>query len=101
MARAQSHGRCHQARAGPSGTCAGSAGTLERCGRALVHGRLKPSNVLVVKDEIKLSSDGVRPFGESTFVADTVSAYDPPEARTGRVSPAGDIWSLGVTLVYS
>jgi len=26
-------------------------------------------------------------------------AYDPPEAAGGRISPAGDVWSLGMTLV--
>jgi TonB family protein len=26
------------------------------------------------------------------------SAYDPPEAAGGRISPAGDVWSLGMTL---
>ena len=27
------------------------------------------------------------------------SAYDPPEAKSGRIGAAGDIWALGVTLV--
>jgi serine/threonine protein kinase len=67
-------------------------------GNKLVHGRLKPSNILVIKDEVKLSSDGVRAAGESTSVADAASVYDPPEARMGRISPAGDIWSLGMTV---
>jgi TonB family protein len=67
-------------------------------GRGLVHGRLKPSNILVIRDQVKLSSDAVRPPGESTALADAVCPYDPPEARMGRVSAAGDIWSLGATL---
>jgi len=28
-------------------------------------------------------------------------AYDPPEAAGGRISPAGDVWSLGMTLAES
>ncbi len=27
------------------------------------------------------------------------SLYDPPEAKDGRLSPAGDIWGLGITMV--
>jgi len=65
----------------------------------LVQGRLKPSNMLVVEDQLKLASDTVRPVGESTGNIAEHSAYDPPEARDGRFSAAGDIWSLGVTMV--
>jgi len=32
--------------------------------RKLVQGRLKPSNILVVGDEVKLASDTIRPVGE-------------------------------------
>jgi len=68
----------------------------------LVQGGLKPPNVLVVNDRLKLASDTIRPAG--TAGAPTAgfirsSVYDPPEARDGRSTPAGDIWSLGVTLV--
>jgi serine/threonine protein kinase len=65
----------------------------------LVQGQLKPSNMLVVEDQLKLASDTVRPVGESTGNIAEHSAYDPPEARDGRFSAAGDIWSLGVTMV--
>jgi len=47
--------------------------------KALVHGHLKPSNLLVVGDQLKLSSDGVS-------WADVNSA-------------AADMWALGITLV--
>lgn len=65
----------------------------------LVQGQLKPSNMLVVEDQLKLASDTVRPVGESTGNIAEQSAYEPPEARDGRFSAAGDIWSLGVTMV--
>jgi TonB family protein len=65
----------------------------------LVQGQLKPSNILVVNDQLKLASDTVRPPGESTAVIAKPSAYDPPEAKDGRFSAAGDIWGLGITLV--
>jgi serine/threonine-protein kinase len=60
-------------------------------GKGLVHGRLKPSNILVVNDQLKLSWDSLHAPGSS--------AYDAPECATAPATPAADIWSLGVTLV--
>jgi TonB family protein len=65
----------------------------------LVQGQLKPANVLVVNDQLKLASDTIRPAGESTASIAQSSVYDPPEARDGSFSAAGDIWSLGVTMI--
>jgi TonB family protein len=65
----------------------------------LVHGAIKPSNLLVVNDQLKISSDALRPAGELTARVAKSSLYDPPEAKSGRISAAGDIWALGVTLV--
>jgi TonB family protein len=65
----------------------------------LVHGRLKPSNILAVDDQLKLASDTVRPAGESTAKIVQSSVYDPPEAKDHISSPAGDIWGLGITMV--
>jgi TonB family protein len=66
----------------------------------LVHGHLKPSNILVVQDQLKLASDGVLPAGESTAnTGASSSVYDPPEAKHANISAAGDIWSLGITLI--
>jgi TonB family protein len=67
--------------------------------KSLVQGQLKPANFLVVGDQLKLASDTVRPVGESTAQIARFSLYDPPEARSGTVSAAGDIWGLGVTTV--
>ena len=63
-----------------------------------VHGQLKPSNVLVVGNQLKLASDTIRPADDATASIGMLSIHDPPEARDGSFSTAGDIWALGVTL---
>jgi len=60
-------------------------------GKNLVQGRLKPSNILVVNDQLKLASDTIRPGGESTANIAKPSMYDPPEAKDGGYTAAGDI----------
>lgn len=62
--------------------------------RCLTHGHLKPTNIMVVGDDLKLSPD----FGWRTR---TRSIYDAPEAATGHLAPSADIWSLGVLLVQA
>ena len=66
--------------------------------RDLVQGQLKPSNILVIDNQLKLASDTIRPAGEATASIGTLSVYNPPEARDGSFSTSGDIWALGVTL---
>jgi len=61
----------------------------ERC---LTHGHLRPTNIMVVDDHVKLSPD----FG---WCRRTRNIYDPPEASSENAGPAGDIWSLGILLV--
>jgi TonB family protein len=68
-------------------------------GKNLVHGGLKPPNFLVVNDHLKLASDTIRPAGERPATIAKPSLYDPPEAKSGGTSTAGDIWGLGITLV--
>jgi TonB family protein len=84
-------------------------------GEGLVHGHVRPSNILAIDDQLKLSSDGVFSIDEhaqqghlpaaeprqSVFPAGLrhASPYDPPEIAKGIISPAGDVWSLGITLV--
>jgi hypothetical protein len=67
--------------------------------RQLVHGGLKPSNLLMFKERLKLASDAVRPAGESSASLAPASEFDPPETRDGSYSAAGDVWSLGVLIV--
>jgi TonB family protein len=65
----------------------------------LVQGQLKPANFLVVNDQLKLASDTVRPADEPRASVAERSLYDPPEAKSCKLSPAGDIWALGITMV--
>jgi TonB family protein len=64
-----------------------------------VHCRLKPANIMADDDLLKVSSDGLCHIGESSGSLGKPGAYDPPEAAGGRISPTGDVWSLGMTLV--
>jgi TonB family protein len=84
-------------------------------GEGLVHGHVRPANILAIEDQLKLSSDGVFSIDEhaeqshlpaaepqqSIFPAGLrhASPYDPPEIAKGIISPGGDVWSLGITLV--
>jgi len=68
-------------------------------GQDLVHGQLKPANILVVGEQLKLASDTVRRRSEAPLSMHALTGYDPPEARHGSTSAAGDIWALGVTLL--
>jgi len=65
--------------------------------KGFVHCRLKPANIMADDDLLKISSDGLCRIGESAGSMKP-GAYDPPEAAGGRISPAGDVWSLGMTL---
>jgi TonB family protein len=63
-----------------------------------IQGQLKPSNFLVVNDHLKLAVDTIRPVGVSQLARRRPSIYEPPESDSGNVSPASDIWALGVTM---
>ena len=65
----------------------------------LVHGHLKPSNILVVGDQLKISVDNLYVAGTPGSQRTEFSAYDAPETAIGAISPATDIWSLGATVV--
>jgi serine/threonine protein kinase len=60
----------------------------------LTHGHLRPANIMVVDNRLKLSPD----FG---WCSRTRSIYDAPEGSIGVSATDGDIWSLGVLLVES
>jgi TonB family protein len=68
-------------------------------GKGFVHGRIKPSNVHATGDELKLSADQITSATESSPMSGRRDVYDAPETASGMVSPAGDVWSFGVTLV--
>jgi TonB family protein len=67
--------------------------------RGLVQGSLKPSNILVVNDQIKLSSDCLQRAGSRNSGIPAPRIYDAPEYAAGAITPATDLWALGVTLV--
>ena len=67
-------------------------------GKGLAHGHVKPANIMAVNDQLKLSSDGLCPIGEPSGDLGNVGIYKSPETASGRISPAGDVWSLGMTL---
>ena len=67
--------------------------------KGLVHGHLKPSNIMAADDQLKISSDNLLKVGESVDSVGNPSAYDAPESASREISPAADIWSLGMTLV--
>jgi TonB family protein len=67
-------------------------------GSGLAHGHVRPSNIMAVDNHLKISADGlgkrgVRGGGRAP------SPYDAPELNGSGLSPAADIWSLGITLV--
>ena len=68
-------------------------------GKGLVHGHLKPSNILATHDRLKLSSDSLFPVGQRRQLLRGRDIYDAPEVQSAPVSPKEDVWSLGVTLV--
>lgn len=74
-------------------------------GKNFVHGHIKPENILAAGDQLKLSSDGLCRAGESPIRPGYQGAYEPPENAPGiiptapKMSPACDVWSLGITLV--
>lgn len=61
----------------------------------LVHGGIKPFNILAKRDVIKLSPDRIVRAGESSASWPLAAPYAPPERA---LSPASDVWSLGISL---
>lgn len=61
-----------------------------------VHADLKPANIMAIGDQLKLSIDSVQRSGEP--LVRPADAHDAPEAPQ-KVTPAADMWSLGMTLV--
>jgi TonB family protein len=71
-------------------------------GNGFAHCHVKPSNLLAIADQLKLSSDTILPIGEAREAYRDRDIYDAPESfisSTFTSSTPEDVWSLGVTLV--
>jgi TonB family protein len=64
-----------------------------------VHGHLKPSNILVVENEVKLSADGLVTQGKPALGFSGSDVHNAPETATEPMTPSADMWSLGMTVV--
>lgn len=67
--------------------------------KGFVHGRVQPSNIMAIDDQVKLSSDGICRIDEMTEHRNGRTRYSAPEYSVSAPSTASDIWSLGVTMV--
>jgi TonB family protein len=67
--------------------------------KGFVHGHLKASNVLVVENEIKLSTDGLEAAGAQALDLKSSDVHNAPESATKPMEPPADIWALGMTIV--
>jgi hypothetical protein len=68
-------------------------------GKGFAHAHIKPSNIMTIGNQVKLSADTVLPLGEPRPACRPVDAYAAPEAASAPVAGSSDVWSLGVTLV--
>lgn len=66
--------------------------------REFVYRQLRPSNIQVVGDQIKLPLEGLVRVGTLESVRSS-RIYDAPEIGSLNTSPAADMWSLGATIV--
>jgi TonB family protein len=67
--------------------------------QGLVHTRIKPGNILAKSDQIKISSDTLCETGSAPLAIPQANIYAAPESAAAPISPAADVWSLGVTIV--
>lgn len=68
-------------------------------GRGFVHGHLKPANIMVVENRLKISGDDLHAASSFRKPVSALTAYDAPELASRPISPPADLWSFGITLV--
>jgi eukaryotic-like serine/threonine-protein kinase len=66
-----------------------------------VHGAVRPSNILDVEGEWKLSSDRFLAFNGVMQAVLKPDIYDAPEVGGETITDAADTWSFGITLAES
>jgi hypothetical protein len=81
---------------------------LHRYSPPLVHGNIKPSNIILGKDGVLRLTDFSfpnLPRADEVLPApgteELTSGYTPPEALEGAATPASDVFSLGMSLIYA
>ncbi|MFY9690679.1 MAG: TonB family protein [Candidatus Acidiferrales bacterium] len=67
--------------------------------KGFVHGHVQPSNIMAIGDRLKLSSDRICHIGEFADRRNGNAPYCAPECGSECISPASDVWSLGMTIV--
>jgi len=67
--------------------------------QGLVHSHLKPSNILATANQVKLSSDRLCLAGATRGSSAQMDLYTAPESAYQPLTPACDVWSLGMTIV--
>jgi TonB family protein len=67
--------------------------------KGFVHAHIRPSNLLAVGDQLKLSTDQLVPASSAAAEQRRRDAYDAPETAAGVVLPESDMWSVGAILV--
>lgn len=66
--------------------------------KGLVHGNVKPANIVLVGEQWKLASDDMVGPNESAPDREP-DTYDAPEFSVGKMTSASDMWSLGMIVV--
>jgi TonB family protein len=70
-------------------------------GQGLAHTRIKPSNIMAVGDQLKISSDTLCEIGSAPLAMPETSVYAAPESAAAPIAPAADVWSLGIAVVQA
>lgn len=57
-------------------------------GEGLVHGHIKPANIMAVGDQLKLSVDGISRVGDLGAAPARTGPYDPPKSPNAAARPS-------------
>lgn len=60
------------------------------------HGSVRPSNIVQVETQWKLTSEKM---SSGEIQGKKLNGYDAPETASGELTPASDVWSLGMIIV--